>query len=600
MAQILRPGFSTNIALQFVKEIQLLKSNFYYFIGKVSSWNVDDLPPETIPLTFEEEIAARDNLLYAGKITPNDVSMCVPRYDWTSGTVYTKWDHTLVMKDAPFYVMSNFRVYKCLDNNNGIPSTSQPTEADGIYAYRATDGYVWKYMYSIPEFKQLKFVNATNIPVQTALNDSFYNRGAIEELSIINRGSGYTVNANTIITVSGPGTGAVLTPVINAQGNIIRVIISEPGSGYVTAPTLSVSGSGVQLYPENSGVATAIIEAVVSAGEIVQVSIIDPGISYTTNSNTAITVTGDGTGASFSAIVYDGELVDVVVNNSGSGYSYAKVVITGAGSGASVVPLIGLSDVISDQSTVEQTTTAGAIYSNTVTVGGDGYTTTPNVVILGDGVGATAQAFIDAGAVVKVTMTAFGSGYSYANFVIDPSDTEGGVTAVVEPIYGPYKGHGYDAINELLSDTVCVSSVLSANDIITEIGQDYRQYGIIKNPLNIYTKVTLNVSDTLACHVVTMLSTVGLEVDMILTSTQNYKYIVVKFDSTTVWLQSISNTSASPTGALSFNGASFFSTAVLSSPILDKYSGELILLSSEEPFSFAAEQNVALKTFIKC
>jgi hypothetical protein len=602
MSQILKQEFHTNLASQFVKEVQLQKSNLYYYLGKASSWGVPDFPPEsTTALTLSNDSSIRENMLYMNKIMPNDVSLCANRYDWVTGTTYARWDDTVAMEDLNFYVVNtSFRVYKCLDNNGGVASTVEPSAGDGLEVFRAADGYVWKYMYSIPSFKQFKFTNSQYIPVQNAISDSFYNRGAVEDIIINAPGSGYSSASATTLSVSGDGSGAVLIPVIDAAGSIIRVKIVSGGSGYTTAPTIVIAGAGTHKYPENSG--GAILTAIVSAGVIQSVLVVDPGISYVSNNSSTIAVKGDGSGAVLTPVVYAGGIVDVVIENNGTGYSYMILTVGGTGTGASLTANIGLNDTISDQSVVEQLAVAGGIYAAKVTTAGNGYDPliTPKITITGDGKGATALAIMSTGTLVGVKMLTFGSGYSYADFVVEAPTGGSPVTATVSAIKAPYYGHGYDAVNELGADVICISSVLSANSIISDINQDFRQYGVIKNPRQLYSNSFTSTSEALLAYKMTMLSTSGMASDMELRSANNYRYLVVKFDATTAYLQPLSGNNVPPLGSLSDGTTTWFATDLISSPAVNKYSGDILTVASEVPFKFTSEQSLALKTYIKC
>lgn len=600
MAQSLKKEFHTNLAKQFVNDVHLLKGNLYYFLGKVSSWGSPDFPPVTID-TLDSDSFIRENMVFMNKVMPNDITVCAKRYDWVAGSIYARWDDKLDMSSANYYVLtSDFRVYKCLDNNMGAVSTVEPSEADGINAFRAIDGYVWKYMYSIPAFKQFKFLNSYYIPVQKAVSDSFYNRGSIEDVIINQPGTGYSSSTVTSINVSGAtGSGAILIPVINIAGSIIDVKIINGGANYTT-PMLAVAGSGTNKYPENSG--GAILEAVVSAGVIVDVLIRDPGVSYVSNNSTSIIVKGDGTGAVFTPVVYNGSIVDVIIENNGIGYSYTELSVVGTGTGAIITSSIGFNDINSDQSVVEQLAVPGAIYAARITNPGSLYDllTIPKVSIYGDGKGATALAIMNNGSLVAIKMVNFGRDYSYADIIVEDPANPIGVTATVEAIKTTPGGHGSDPVYELNGDVICVSSVLNANSAVAEINQDYRQYGLIKNPQTTIGKNYTNVSSALLVYKVKMLSTVGLQLDAALKSALNYQYLVVKFDSEFAYLQPVSGSSAAPLGALSGDIGTFFATDLISSPIVNKYSGEVLTIASEVPFKFTSEQSLALKTYIKC
>lgn len=605
MAQNLKSDFHTSVAQTFVKDIQLIKNTYYSFIGKISKWNDADLPPTSTVDSLEQDIFARDNIVYMSKITPNDVSLCTARHDWTSGTVYDRWESDLNMQSAKFYVVnSSYAVYKCLDNNAGAPSTVEPT-GNNYNVTQTADGYVWKYMYTIPAFKRIKFANTSYIPVQKSITDTFYNKGGITDVVINAGGSGYTSVSQTTIAVGGPGTGAVLLPVITSAGSIERVIVLNGGTGYTTVPTLTVSGSGTKLYPETLG-STAVLEAVVSAGVLKSVLVRDPGISYTKNTTTAITITGDGTGAVITPVVYDGQVIDIVIENSGANYSYAKLSVTGTGTGAALTTSFGIGDIVSDQNIVEQLVSPGSIYAIKITEQGAGYTlgTSPAVTIIGDGSGATAEAILTNDKITNIKMTNFGTGYTYADVIIAPSDkipASGGINAAAKIIKGPLQGHGYDAVAELHGDIVCISTNLTADDILSSINQDYRQYGIIKNPSKSTGTEYATVNKDLLCFKVKTLSMAGLQNDMVLDN-GGYRYTVVKFDSTYLYLQPMHMKNTIPLGTMSAvdSVVKINVTEVVSSPMINKYTGNLMFVSSEDSFSFTSEQNIALKTYIKC
>lgn len=508
MAQLLRTQFHKSLSETFVREVQLLKANYYYYLGKISDWGNPDAPPVSMSLqTYQAELETRNNLVYIRKLTPNDVTLVIKKYVWESGTTYSRWDDSIEMKDLKFYVISSLnRVYKCLDTGAST-STVEPT-GTSVIPFVTADGYQWKYMYTVPSFKNYKFSSNEYFPVQKAVSDSFYNIGSIEDTIIVNGGLGYT--------------------------------------------TASIS------------------------------------------------VIGDGTGATFTPVIESGVITDILVDTQGSNYSYAELVITGDGSGASATTKIGLNDIVSDQSTIEQLSVPGAIHAIRITDAGTGYIalTPPAVVITGDGTGATATATVVAGNVTKITMNTYGSGYTNAVVTVaSPGGSDTRALAVV--INNPYGGHGYDAPSELFSDTVCISSVLSADTALNTIAQDYRQYGLLKNPQDNNNRLFTSQLELL-CYKVKFNSTSGLANDMILIN-EGHRFAVASFDASNAYLQSLSNTRVPPLGTLlqEGGGSTFVSSEIISSPSCNKYSGSLMSIANETPFTFTAEQNIALKTFIK-
>jgi hypothetical protein len=137
------------------------------------------------------------------------------------------------IENAKMYcVTSENRVYKCLDNNGAIPSTSKPYSTS-LQPITTPDGYVWKYMYTIPAALINKFMTETELPVTTSIKNQFYTRGSLSTIAIDSYGVDYQVGDQ--LTVSGDG---YLT---DNKIKILSAVLGEVGSGYVSAPNVTVS-----------------------------------------------------------------------------------------------------------------------------------------------------------------------------------------------------------------------------------------------------------------------------------------------------------------------------------------------------------------------
>ncbi len=688
MALSIRNEFHTDVASLLLNEIQYQKSAYYYFLGKPEAWATEDFAPvdaeENSPL---EDVRIRTNALYFKKISPNEVTLVTRRHSWVFGEYYSEWNHTLNMSGENFFVFtaSDHNVYKCLDNCNGSPSTVMPS-GKGFLPFRTSDGYLWKYMYTVPNFKRKVFSSSQYIPVQRSLTDSFYNRGSIEHVGVSSPGSGYTETPLTTIVVSGgatTGSGATLSidafgvagsitgvsvvsggsgydlgamvqfvsingreaeidleivggvvvgaTIVNGgygytpgdEANVIvggaeflpvisrvtfgleRVITINPGVGYTVAPTLTLTtaiGTPSGLYPGN---ASAILEPILVDGSIDRVLIRDPGQGYSVDSATTIIVSGDGSGARFSPVTYNGSVIDVIVEDAGTGYTNVNLSVVGPGSGASLVATISASDYQSEQSIVEQTSVDGAIHLIKIINGGEDYSPSTTMTISGDGSGASGHLIVENGSIKQVVMDSFGSGYTYANVTFvdperyDPLGSKQVATAYV--VLPPIGGHGHDAVNELYADTLAISSRLQSDAQLNLIDQDFRQFGIMRNPRNLQTGVLFKGISQLSVFEVLFQNTNGLVVDELL-SIDNTKFRVIWFDSERVMLQRTSPMVKTPIGdltSLNDNLRTYTCYRVLSQPTINKYSGNLLYVTSENPFVFAENQGVLVKTFIK-
>jgi hypothetical protein len=131
------------------------------------------------------------------------------------------------------------------------------------------------------------------------------------------------------------GNGYLLDPEVIIGGSVETVTIVDGGTGYTVAPRVVFSNSPI------SGGITAQGIATISNGSVVSITVTNPGTGYSTppkiyfqNQNTGSGATATcslfpGFGADITARVSNGTLVELVVNNSGSGYTQAPLISFG-------------------------------------------------------------------------------------------------------------------------------------------------------------------------------------------------------------------------------------------------------------------------------
>ena len=188
----------------------------------------------------------------------------------------------------------------------------------------------------------------------------------------------------------------------------------------------------------------------------------------------------------------------------------------------------------SGQWDVENDSVDGAIYRYIVTAVGSGYTNgssnnfTVDVAVEGDGSGAVATLTFASGALSSVTYkdtSSFGSGYKRASFPTLNSSISGiaaGSGASIKAVISPINGHGSNPVEELGGNYVIVNSRLEfgetagGSDFPTD--NDFRQIGLIKNPVNNVTSNILTDSTASATRQITLDDASALSVDDIITS----------------------------------------------------------------------------------
>ena len=193
----LTTNYYINLANSFIGDVRDTRNSYYVFAGRPQAWPNDSSPPAASDSVEQTSLSVYKDLLFGKLIANSDVYALVPRYNWTSNTVYTAYDQNDAdLFDKQFYVMNDqYQVYKCIFNNKGANSTVQPrlTSATGTFA--TSDGYIWKYMYTVDSAANTKFTSASYIPVNTNANVSGNTvSGTIDAFKVANSGSGYAVN----------------------------------------------------------------------------------------------------------------------------------------------------------------------------------------------------------------------------------------------------------------------------------------------------------------------------------------------------------------------------------------------------------------------
>ena len=235
-------------------------SNVYLTFGRATTWANDAAPPQANTST-RNSYDVWKNMIGGKRITGNNLRHAVPRINWTSGVVYDTYDDlmdslSMFHTNRKFYVItSEFNVFKCLSNNNGAPSTVMPNILVTTTHFQTSDGYIWKYMYTLTAEEKLQFLTPSFMPVKTLAQSDNSQQwivqenaidGAIHVINVTNSGSGYTAN-DVVVSITGDGFYANAFAVLNTSSNTVQsIVIDNLGYNYTYANVtlLSTKGSG--------------------------------------------------------------------------------------------------------------------------------------------------------------------------------------------------------------------------------------------------------------------------------------------------------------------------------------------------------------------
>ena len=244
----------------------------------VYRYATEDVPP--VPLDNQtEKYDVYDDIIAAKRITTDFARSVIRRFNWdtSANPVFDMWkpDYSTTpgsggqigkaaatgatsIADAKYYLInSQYEVFKCLyngenpSNPSGQPVTNEPkttpsagqgSYSNGIFTEDpAANGYVWKYMYTIPTDDVLRFLSTDFMPIVLPSNASrqateAIANGAPNAINVVlveNVGQSLT-NGTYYAPIVGDGTGGIVEIVI-AAGQLQTVTVTAGGSGYTYA-----------------------------------------------------------------------------------------------------------------------------------------------------------------------------------------------------------------------------------------------------------------------------------------------------------------------------------------------------------------------------
>jgi hypothetical protein len=361
---LLKFSLKTNLVKSVISEIVSNISKYYYVYCHPGNWN-DESSPESVSDSYEYENKTRNEALLYKQIDANDICSVVTRVNWIAGYTFDMYGEyssdspafsgATALETAQFYCLTDdYNVYKCLFNNNDLPSSIRPT-GTSIAPIVLDDGYIWKYMYTVPLSVRNKFLTTTTMPVVTALSNQFYSKGSIVAYSIENRGKKYPITSyevtgfkiidggsgytsNPTIVLSNPdqsgGVPATVAAISRSGGQIIAIAMNARGSGYSYPPIVTITGGGATrqatLEPIVSRLSSVYTTLTVAGDgyleenpyQVLSIDIVSGGTGY---SSVDFLFTDpdlpNGVKAIAHATISGGVVTGAVIDNTGYGYS---------------------------------------------------------------------------------------------------------------------------------------------------------------------------------------------------------------------------------------------------------------------------------------
>lgn len=154
-------------------------NNLFYDIavsGNCWLFGSDFEGSNTVARTNFDNIDALEKTIFGQVVANSDVLFMIENNVWSSAKVYDMYDDRSALVGDNYYVVvepeevtGDYYVFKCIFNNNGANSENKPVYSEDINETggesNLADGYIWKYMFTVPYETVRKFKTQDKFPV---------------------------------------------------------------------------------------------------------------------------------------------------------------------------------------------------------------------------------------------------------------------------------------------------------------------------------------------------------------------------------------------------------------------------------------------------
>ena len=311
----------------------LLENNFWIFGANA----LETLTPLS-KNTSSQETDFLCKTVFGSKLNVGDITFMLSTILWQQNVVYTAYDDTENLTGKNFYVVvkpdiesGSYHIFKCISNNNSGPSTTKPEFNSSINLlnglYSLNDGYVWKYMTSVPFSLYKKFATRNYTPlirnpqVEQLANDGIYSI-LIENLAT---NSGYSELNGSVTRTSVTAeryrvyiqSTTIFEPFLNNYADRVLYVEKFQPSPDIGGRTFEILSSGSDGLNNN----------------FIDIQYVTYG-TFTIDTDDVIKIlpqvkiTGDGTGAIAIPILDNfNKITNIEILNPGTGYTKAVAVV---------------------------------------------------------------------------------------------------------------------------------------------------------------------------------------------------------------------------------------------------------------------------------
>jgi len=190
---------------ELVDSIKGNTSQYYAFASHPIPLPANTSPPAVSNDDYSVDFLNNWHMLFGKRLQAKDLAPIVFKNLWTPGQIWDKYDNTsqTLYSNNRFYCLApptdpegDYYFYKCIDNNNGKPSTKNPASIGTPMqptTFETVDDYKWRYICKISVDDFAKFSTADFAPIfpDPVIVADAMSYSCIDNIIVANSGIGY-------------------------------------------------------------------------------------------------------------------------------------------------------------------------------------------------------------------------------------------------------------------------------------------------------------------------------------------------------------------------------------------------------------------------
>jgi hypothetical protein len=254
-----------------------------------------------------------------------------------------------------------------------------------------------------------------------------------------------------------------------------------------------------------------------------------------------------------------------------------------------IINLTSIPEELEQYNLQNDSSVSGELLGIYIDSGGSEYSTTPSLIISGNGTGAAFTPELYNGKIVNVKVDSDGSGvynhgidYDYASITVDSG---GGSGAVLRPIFAPKFGTSFDPVETLKSNSIMIRAQVDGTETDTILAENnFYQVVLLRNlkKYGVDSDFTANSGNALKSLTVSSVSGTFYEDATFSNNSGSVEAKVFVLDSDKLYYYQNEDTGFEvfTSGDTLISGAATASITAINNPDVDAYSGEILYINN--------------------